>query len=284
MSTKSKAQWVAAVLLVFVGHVLQAQAQDFKDIREAMTVLGSKDFNESWKAIEYLAARPHESTPALMRLVEKRDDRWISAMRALTFTKQEKVVLFYIKLLKANFYNKDESGQRIRYGLGSKYGCLVMPNLYGSVLAEHLGELGDGRAIPVLRQAVTEGDSQIKEKAYWSLYILEAISLDDLFRIAKNDKTSDVRILEIVMRIGSENIHTKTDFALEIFQRVVSEFPNEDYYVASAYFWEAQCFTLLKQYDRAIQACNQVLRYPQFNEMVIQVTKQRELIKRLEGR
>jgi tetratricopeptide (TPR) repeat protein len=282
---KSKARWFAAVLLVLAVHPVQAEAQDFKDTREALTALKSKDFNESWKAMEYLAARPKESTAALMRLVEKKADGWILAMQALARTRQEKVILFYIRLLQENFYNKEESGQRIQYGMGSKYGCTVLSNIYGSVLARHLGELGDARAIPVLKQALIEGDSQLKEKAYWSLYKLGAFSLDDLFQLGKGEDNPGVRIREIIMQIGWEDTYTRPDFALEIFQRVVSEFPNEDYYVASAYFWQAQCFALIKQYDRAIQACNEVLKYPQFNDMVVQATKQREeLIKEREGR
>lgn len=94
MKAKSKAQWLAAVLLVLVVDVFQAEAQDFKDTREALTALKSKDFNESWKHMEYLAAHPQESTPALMRLVAKRDDGWIPANASADLNQTGKVVLF----------------------------------------------------------------------------------------------------------------------------------------------------------------------------------------------
>jgi hypothetical protein len=280
-----KTQFLIACLLILNLHPLQTYAQDFTDTTEALSALGSKNFNISWNAIKYLAAHPKESTPTLMRLVEQKEDRWISAMQALTFTKQEEVILLYIKLLEENVQEKDEFGEIKQYGLGSKHGCVVRPNLYAAVLAEHLGELGNSRAIPVLYKVIKEGDRQVQEKAYGSLYKLGAISLDEMFQIGKDRNDSRGTILEVIMRIGWESIHSENEFAIGLFDRVIREFPQEDFYVASSYFWKIQCYELLQEYERALQACDEALRYPQFENLVEQINrKKEEIAKKIERR
>jgi tetratricopeptide (TPR) repeat protein len=148
-------------------------------------------------------------------------------------------------------------------------------------LAYHIGEIGDERAIPVLREALKQGDKEVKENAYFALYKLKDISIEDFFDIADTEK--EVKIVSLISRIGLENIHSNTNFAIETFDRIIQGFPQERYEVASAHFWKIQCFELLKQYDKALQECDEVLKFPDFENLTIQANQKKEKLL-LEGK
>jgi len=216
-----------------------------------------------------------------MGIVERKEKGWIHASAALTRTKDERVAPFYINLLRNNYYEKEKDGTRKQFGLGTKNGCEVWPFLYGGVLARALGTMGDKRAIPVLKEAAKEGDSEVRRRAYEALYKLEALSLDDLFDMAKKDADPQANVVSIIEGIGWASIHSDTPHALKVFDRIIAELPKHEQGVAGAHFWKVQCFTLLKQYDRAIQECDEVMKFPQNASLIAQVKTKREALRLL---
>jgi tetratricopeptide (TPR) repeat protein len=141
-------------------------------------------------------------------------------------------------------------------------------------LAYGLGEIGDKRAVPVLREALKQGDKDVRENAYSALYKLEDISLEDFFALVDAEK--EINIVSLISRIGNTNIHSNTNFAIEIFDRIIREFPQKQYEVAAAHFWKIQCYELLKQYDKALKECDEVLRFPEFENLTEQVVQKKE--------
>jgi tetratricopeptide (TPR) repeat protein len=271
-----------SLIIVCVGLLNYfVNAQEFKNVDEAVEALENKDWNVKGAAADYLVENQKESVPILKKLIKNKQSGWITAIWTLTKTKVESVLPFYIKLLEKNFYNKDKNGERIIYGFGSPYGCIGFPNQYGGILAYHIGEIGDEGAIPVLREALKQGDKEVKENAYFALYKLKDISIEDFFDIADTEK--EVKIVSLISRIGLENIHSNTNFAIETFDRIIQGFPQERYEVASAHFWKIQCFELLKQYDKALQECDEVLKFPDFENLTIQANQKKEKLL-LEGK
>ena len=249
-------------------------AQEFKDVNEAAKALENTDWKVKDAAADYLLKNQKESVPLLKKLIKNKQSGWITAIFTLTKIKDESVLPFYIKLLEGNFYNKDENGKRIIYGFGSPNGCIVNRNQYGGILAYSLGQIGDERAVPVLREALKQGDEEVKQHAYFALYKLKDISIEDFFAIVDTEK--EVKIVSLISQIGGENIHSNTNFAIEIFDRIIQRFPQERYAVASAHFWKIQCFELLKQYDKALQECDEVLKFPDFENLTKQIKQKRK--------
>ncbi len=141
-------------------------------------------------------------------------------------------------------------------------------------MAYSLGQIGDERAIPVLREALKQGDREVKENAYSALYKLGDISIEDFFAIADTEK--EVKIVSLISQIGRENIHSNTNFAIEVFDRIIQRFQHERYAVASAHFSKIQCFELLQQYDKALEECDEVLKFSDFENLTEQVKQKKE--------
>jgi len=249
-------------------------AQEFKDVNEAAKALENTDWKVKDAAADYLLKNQKESVPLLKKLIKNKQSGWITAIFTLTKIKDESVLPFYIKLLEGNFYNKDENGKRIIYGFGSPNGCIVNRNQYGGILAYSLGQIGDERAVPVLREALKQGDEEVKQHAYFALYKLKDISIEDFFAIVDTEK--EVKIVSLISQIGGENIHSNTNFAIEIFDRIIQRFPQERYAVASAHFSKIQCFELLKQYDKALEECDEVLKFSDFENLTEQIKQKKE--------
>ena len=249
-------------------------AQEFKDVNEAAKALENTDWKVKDAAADYLLKNQKESVPLLKKLIKNKQSGWITAIFTLTKIKDESVLPFYIKLLEGNFYNKDENGKRIIYGFGSPNGCIVNRNQYGGILAYSLGQIGDERAVPVLREALKQGDEEVKQHAYFALYKLKDISIEDFFAIVDTEK--EVKIVSLISQIGGENIHSNTNFAIEIFDRLIQRFPQERYTVASAHFSKIQCFELLKQYDKALEECDEVLKFSDFENLTEQIKQKKE--------
>ena len=269
-------------ILVFLLPVRVAAGEaNYTNVLDAIAALTRSSGQSQWEAVEYLAKHPEQSVPPLMQMVEKQENGWIFASGALTRSMDARVVPFYIGLLRNNFYAKEADGTRKQYGLGSKNGCTVWQFIYGGVLARSLGEMGDKRAIPVLKQAAKQGDTEVRKNAYEALYKLRALSLDELFKMAKDKSDPEVNIPDIIEGIGWANIHSDPRFAIMLFDRVIAALPSYEYEVASAHFWKAQCFELLKQYDDAIRECNEVTKFPRYNNLTSQVKEQQIRLKKL---
>lgn len=253
---------VSLILLIGISCFV-ANGQQFKNADEAIKALGNQQIRNA--AIEFLVKNPKKSVPILKKIIKEKKENWVWAMSALNKTAKDVAVSFYIKLLKDNFYEKEKDGRRKLSGFG---------NIYGGALAGNLAWLGDKRAIPVLQTALKQGDYRVRERAFYALYKLKDISLQDLFNLTGGEK--EVDIVEIIMSVGWENIHSNTKFAIEIFNKVIREFPNDKYHTASAHFWKIQCFEILKMYDEALRECEEVLKYTEFENLTKQVKKWKE--------
>ena len=264
-----------SLIIVCVGLLNYfVDAQEFKNVDEAVQALKGKDWSIKDAAADYLVKNQKESVSILKKIIKNKQTGWITAIFTLTKINDESVLPFYIKLLEGNFYNKDENGKRIIYGFGSPYGCIVNRNHYGGILAYSLGQIGNERAVPVLREALKQGDKEVKQHAYFALYKLKDISVEDFFGMVETEK--EINIISLISQIGGENIHSNTNFAIEIFDRIIQGFPQERYAVASAHFSKIQCFELLKQYDKALEECDEVLKFPDFENLTEQIKQKRE--------
>ncbi|MBZ5553710.1 MAG: HEAT repeat domain-containing protein [Acidobacteriia bacterium] len=206
-----------------------------------------------------------------MDMVEKQQDGWIYACSALVKSKDARVLPFFIKLLSRNFFAKEPDGTRKRYGLGSKNGCTEIPFVFGGVIASSLGEIGDKRAMPILKDAAIQGDPEVRRNAYRAMYALGGLSLDELFDMAKKNSDPRVNIADLITSIGWASIHSNPRIAMEIFDRIIAELPNDEYEVASAHFWKVQCLEVLKRYADAMRECEEVLKFPQFENLTWQI-------------
>lgn len=263
-------QLIVIATMPQVGHA-------FTNANDAFSVLinTTSTTNLNWDAITYLANHPDESVPRLLKMVEKQETGWISANSALIKAKDKQIVPAYIQLLKSNFYEKEADGTRKKYGLGTKHGSLVRPFLYGQVLARSLGEMKDSRAIPVLKEAIKEGEPGVREKAYKALYSLGSISLDELFELANKKTDAEVDIWEIIEGIGWDNIHPNTDRAITVFDRIIKEAPPNSKHVLSAHFWKIQCYELKKDYKKALNECDVVIKDNSNSSLVEQAKSKR---------
>jgi hypothetical protein len=251
-------------------------AGEYASVTKAVEALSSSATSSRWDAVQYLARRPEAAVPRLMEMVRKQENGWIYGSAALIQSKDARVVPFYIDLLRANYHAREADEAR------KQSICILMPHdVFGGVLARGLGELGDSRAIPILEEAAKEGDSEVRKNAYEALYKLGALSLDELFDLAKSDSDPQASISNIIQGIGWASIHSDTTQALEVFDRIIGELPKHEYDVASAHFWKVQCFTILKRYDRAIQECDEVMKFPRYENLIVQIKAQREELLRL---
>lgn len=263
--------WVSVLVSGFLGGGVVAGEHRYASVSEAIAALAGRADDSRWAAVEYLAKHPEESVPRLLMMVEKQEKGWIFASEALVQSRDKAVVPAYIELLRANFYEKEADGSKKQYGYGTKNGCSIGPFLYGGVLAEHLGRMGDPRAMPVLRAAATQGDYEVRQRAYEALYRLGGLSLDELFGMAKKNADPDARIPDIIERVGWRSIGQDTRFAIKVFDRVIAELSNEEYLVASAHYWKVHCFEALKQYDEAVRECGEVMKFSRFENLTSQM-------------
>jgi tetratricopeptide (TPR) repeat protein len=266
------------ILIPLIAIATMAQVgYPFSNANDAFSVLinTTSVTNLRWDAITYLGNHPEESVPRLLKMVENQETGWISANSALIKAKDKRIVPAYVQLLKNNFYEKEADRTRKKYGLGTKHGCLVAPFLYGQVLARSLGEMKDSQAIPVLKEAIKVGEPGVREKAYKALYTLGAMSLDELFQAANKKTDPEVDIWEIIQGIGWDNIHSNTDKAILIFDRIIKEAPSNNSHVLGSHFWNIQCYELKKNYKKAIQECDVVIKDGSNSSLVEQAKKKR---------
>lgn len=273
---------VNLAVLVAVLAIGAAYGQTtYTNLPDAIAALAGSDNRSTWPAVEYLAKHPEQSVPPLMQMVEKQEAGWVFACAALTRSKDARVVPFYIRLLQNNFYAKEEDGTRKQYGFGTKNGCVVLRYIYGGALATNLGDMGDKRAVPVLEDAAKQGDPEVRTRAYQALYKLEAISLDQLFEMAKRNSDPRANIPNIIQGIGWVDIYPNTRAAIMVFDRVIAELPDHEYEVAAAHFWKVQCYELLKQYDDAIRECDEVMKFAKYDNLTSQIKGRRPGLKSL---
>lgn len=242
-------------------------------MQEAIAVIrdeNSKDWKRLQEAQEYLLKSPEDSLPVLMGMVKNQEDGWTTAAYTLVKSKDPQVVPLYTGLVRENLFLKEADGSRMKFGFDSVNGCEVRMNHFGSVLASLLGSIGDLRAIPVLKEAVKRGDPEVQRSAYKALYELGELSVDEMFEIAKTAEPS-VRMPGLVVEIIHALNNVNPERAVELYDRVIAEFPEASYEVASAHYWKIQCFRNLKEFDRALKQCDVVLEVVEFENLTGQI-------------
>lgn len=255
---------------------------EFSKVQEAIAVFQDESLDD-WKlktnAEEYLLQHQKESLPILMRIVTNQEPGWVYSAYALANSKSPEVVPFFIRVCKDNFFLKDADGRRKVFGFGSKNGCEVVPNHYGSVLASLLGSLGDKRAIPVLQEAAAQGDSAVQKSSYAALHELDAITLDELFRVAKSSSDPGMGVNDAILEIiqGLED----AALAVTLYDRVIAEYPADSYAVASAHYWKVGRYKQLKQYDKALEQCALVSTLTKYPNLVEQMPAYQNEIRQL---
>lgn len=252
-------------------------AGEFSSLKEAFAVIQdekSEDWKRQHEAEQYVLKNQEVSLPVLMRIVRNKEEGWISCASILEKSEAPAVVPLFMDLVRKNFFMKEADGSRMKFGFATKNGCEMITNQYGAVLASHLGSIGDAQAIPVLKEAVKQGDSEVQRSAYGALYELGDISIDQMFEIAKSADPS-LRMPDLLMGIIHALNHRNPERAIKLYDRVITELPKESYEVASAHYWKIQCFQNLKQFSRALEQCAVVLKVVKFDNLTQQMAGMR---------
>jgi hypothetical protein len=260
--------------MVLIAASAFSQAQ-FASVNGAIAALADAPSNTKCSAVQYLADHPDASLPQLFWIVENQKPGWEYASSAIVRSKDARALPFFTRLLADNFFLKEADGSRKEFGLGSKNGCFVMPNLFGSGLAMSLGELGDPAAIPTLRDAASQGDAAVEASANDALYRLGAVTLDELFSRASGAKPN---LRQVVEEIGWRSLYSDPQFAIALFDRIAADFADDPYRVASAHFWKITAFENAKDNDAALREVDEVLKFENYENLVRQATEARARI------
>ena len=149
------------------------------------------------------------------------------------------------------------------------------------MLTYHLGSIGDKRAIPVLKEAVIKGDSSVQASAYGALYRLGEFSFAELLGVVQGASDPWREIDQEVVGIIDEVRSRDSKRAIELYDRVIAELPEDSYAVANAHYWKISCYQDLKQYDRALLQCDALLKKTNFTNYTQQVPRMRAKIIKL---
>jgi len=246
--------------------------------------LNAEDWKRVRKAEEYLL----KNHAVLMGIVENEEENCISCAYALVRSKNPEVVPLYIRLLRQNFFLKEPDGSRMEFGFGAKNGCEESSNGYGSIMAYHLGEIGDKRAVPPLREAAEQGDSGVRKSAYCALYKLGEYSVDEILAtigeisfwgegagaFATNpDGPSPDTVLAMIDEVRSRNPKQ----GIELYDGIILRFPANSREAARAHFSKILCYEDLKKYDLALRQCGVASRNDKLEDYTrrIQATRDR---------
>lgn len=258
---------------VFLASVSASWSSEFSSVEEAVAIVQDED-SQNWKrqqeAEAYLLKNQEDSLPVLTRALKEKKEGWISCAYILAETDDPAVVPLFIDLVRKNFFLKEPDGSRMEFGFASKNGSEMRTNQYGAVLASLLGSIGDAQAIPVLKEAVKQGDPEVQRSAYKALYELGDLSFDQIFEIAKTADPS-VRMPDIVIGVIHALNYSNPKRAISLYDRVIDDFPMESYEVASAHYWKIQCYRNLKNFDRALEQCDVVLKVVKFENITEQM-------------
>jgi HEAT repeat protein len=257
---------IGSLAMVLIAASAFSQEQ-FGSVKDAIAALADGPSSTKWSAVQYLANHPDESIPQLFWIVENQKPGWENASSAIVRSKDARALPFFTRLLADNFFLKEADGSRKKFGFGSKNGCLVMSNLFGSVLAMHLGELGDPAAIPTLRDATSQGDAAVEASAYDALYRLGAVTLDELFSLASVAKPN---LRQVVEEIGWRSLYSDPKFAIALFDRTVKDFADDPRRVAGAHFWKIQAFENDKDYGAALREVDELMKFENYENLVSQ--------------
>jgi hypothetical protein len=206
----------------------------------------------------------------LMRAVENKEDGWHIFAYGLKRSKDPEVTAFFIRQVQQNFYVKEADGSRMEFGFGAKNGCEEISNELGSVLAIHLGAIGDKRAVPALREAIKQGDSAVRESAYRALFRLGEYSFAEILNklgeisfwedagatVTNPDGPSPDTVMAMIEDVRSRD----SERAIGLYDQIIGKFPARSPEVACAHFSKILCYEDLQKHDLALKQCEVALQ------------------------
>lgn len=279
-------------LLVFTGCALCAEKQEgdkghqkekiptelFSSVDDAFLTILDQKSELQWEASHYLKEHPANAIAKLKRVIEEQNPSWFIAMCTLTDIGGESVVRFYCDLLDKNRYEIDENGTQKIYGLGSPNGCMKPHYSYGESIVEQLGKLGDKAADPCLQRAWLDSDDAVRAAVPKARYDIGALSLDDLAKLVIADVKHRDIYFDALLAIAQDNIHAKTDAAIETFEMICALPEAGNQIRASAHMSLIQCYELKKDYDKALAHCDWVIKNAEEKEWSRRCNEQRPVL------
>lgn len=222
----------------------KSSTEDFTDVAHALAVFQGpgSGLNDSIKAKNYLIEHSEESIDPLLEIVKTRDYSWQTAGHALAKTKNEKVLYTFIELLADNHFETEADGSRRLFAKGVSY---------GGNIAKFLGKMGDERAIQALRDAVDQGDHQVRWAAIKALYYLGDLSMDQLFEMGINEGYHSTGT--VILGIAYDDKYSDPAYILTVLDRFIETFPEEEFEVSLAHGYKAYCYDYLGQYPEALR-------------------------------
>ena len=266
--------FAVALLLTSISISCSGEVSNVKEAFAVIKAEKSEDWKGRQEAEQYLLKHQKDSLPVLIGIVRNKEDGWMSCALILEKSKEPAVVPLFMDLVRKNFFMKEADGSRMKFGFSSKNGCEMITNQYGATLASLLGSIGDARAIPILKEATKQGDPAVQRSAYGALYALGNISIDEIFQIAKTGDPES-QMPDFLMGIIHALHHSNPKRAVKLYDRVIRELPKESYEVASAHYSKIQCFQILKEFDRALEQCDIVLKVVKFENLTKQMAGMR---------
>ncbi len=242
----------------------QVKTAEFASVAEAVKALDNREMLTRMRAADWLVTQGDAGFSALETQLREEKTSLVFAVSALQRVPQKALPLF-LELLPQNLFLKNRDGTRMEFGFGSEGGCIPLPNSTGMALADALGQMGDVRAIPVLREALAKSDDGVQTAAREALFLLKELSLDEMFAFGAQSWPA-------LERFANRKSTTDPEVALSIFERALTEFAANDYIVASAHFWRANILRDTNKPQQARLEYQAVLQFPQFKELAAQAT------------
>jgi len=238
------------LLCSFFLFSAQATAQDFHTAADALSALdhmGECHCDTDVRAYRYFVNHPAESIPLLIDFTLRNKQRHFVSIRALSKIKDEQVVIFFIELLndevsKPN--NLDENGQSY-----SQNGLI-------SDLIRTLGDYGDARAIPAIKEASKRPNLQAQD----TLEITEAlsklgdISIDKLYRLHS-------KRVQVIYDLASSNRWTNPTYALALYDWIIDKFPQQKDLINKCHIGKIDALYNKEEYALALTECETVKVY-----------------------
>jgi tetratricopeptide (TPR) repeat protein len=203
-----------------------------------------------------------------LEIVKTKGCSWQSAGHILAKTKNEEVLYTFMELLADNLFEKEADGSR---SLSPPKGVS-----YGGNIAGFLGKMEDERAIPVLRNAVDQGDHIVRWDALEALYYLGDISMDQLFEMGISEGYSSAG--HVILSIAFNNKYSNPELILSILNRFIDSFPEQKFEVSLAHMYKIDCYDYLGKYDEALQEADVAIKLfgpKASNSRLINESKQR---------
>ncbi len=285
-------------LLIFTSRALCYENQDryevhqkntlltalFASVDDAFLTLLDEKSELQWEASSYIKEHPTGAVAKLKGLIETKDSSWYLAMSTLTDIGGDSVVRFYCDLLDKNRYEMDESGKRKVYPPGSACVIITPQDFFGETIVKHLGRLGDKAADSCLQRAWLDSDDDVRASVPKARYDVGALTLEDLKKLAITDVTHRDIYFEALLAIGNDNIYTHLDAAIEIF-RVLCAMPEAGNNIhSSAHLSLVHCYELKKDYDRALEHCDWVIKNSEVKEFPPRSKVRRPVLLFLQGK